>query len=47
MSLEKKIDKLSNIGKEDAQMPNPKITSLEDILPWKYSSWNRLPERCP
>jgi hypothetical protein len=28
-----------------AQMPRPKITELEDAVPWKYQSWNRLPER--
>jgi hypothetical protein len=25
-------------------MPKPKVTSLEDVVPWKYPSWNRLPE---
>jgi hypothetical protein len=23
-------------------MPIPKVTKLEAIAPWKYSSWNRL-----
>jgi hypothetical protein len=34
----------SNSAKgEDApeQMPHPKITFLEDVMPWKYRSWNR------
>ena len=27
-----------------AQMPEPKVTNLEDVVPWKYQSWNRLSE---
>lgn len=29
------------------QMPLPRITSLEEILPWKYSNWNRPAESLP
>lgn len=43
-SLEERIKKLSNVGTGEGQMPTPKITVLEDILPWKYPSWNRSPE---
>jgi hypothetical protein len=35
---------LSRIGTDAAgsiQMPKPKLTWLEDVLPWKYSSYNR------
>ena len=24
-------------------MPQPKVTTLEDVLPWRYRSWNRVP----
>jgi hypothetical protein len=27
---------------EEQQMPDPKVTNLEDVVPWKYESWNRL-----
>ena len=26
------------------EMPRPKITHLEDVMPWKYRSWDRAPE---
>ena len=26
------------------QMPPPEVTDLEDVVPWKYRSWNRLPD---
>lgn len=25
------------------QMPYPKVTALEEVVPWKYRSWNRTP----
>lgn len=28
-------------------MPHPRITPLEDVLPWKYRSWNGLPYVSP
>ncbi|MGU7774650.1 hypothetical protein ACV229_31305 [Burkholderia sp. MR1-5-21] len=24
-------------------MPQPKVTSLEEVVPWKYRSWNHIP----
>jgi hypothetical protein len=38
--LDKGIAKI--LGSESQQMPEPKVTSLEDVVPWKYPSWNRL-----
>nr|WP_057929557.1 hypothetical protein [Burkholderia ambifaria] len=32
-------------GTNEADMPYPKITALEDVVPWKYRSWNRVTER--
>lgn len=29
------------IGAAPNQMPVPKVTTLEEVLPWKYPSWNR------
>lgn len=31
--------KASNVQK--AQMPAPRVTFLEDVLPWEYRSWDR------
>lgn len=28
-------------GLEPSRMPRPEITKLEDVLPWRYRSWNR------
>ena len=43
-TLEQKLNKLSNPGFDNVKMPTPKLTELEDILPWKYKSWNRIEE---
>ena len=42
--LENKIKKLANVGTAAGQMPSPKITALEEVMPWKYRSWNRTSE---
>ena len=42
--LENKIRKLSNVGTAEGQMPLPKVTSLESVMPWVYCSWNRASE---
>jgi len=39
--LEQKLIKIQNVGDEPDKMPQPKITDLEDVTPWKYKSWNR------
>ena len=30
---------------EPLTMPQPKVTKLEEVLPWRYRSWNRVPEQ--
>lgn len=30
---------------EPLTMPHPKMTKLEDVLPWQYRSWNRVPDQ--
>lgn len=44
--FEAKIDKISS-APEGELMPRPKVTMLEDVLPWKYCSWNRQPDQMP
>jgi hypothetical protein len=39
--LAKKLSKFPKASEESFRMPEPKITSLESITPWMYSSWNR------
>jgi hypothetical protein len=29
---------------EQVAIPLPKVTTLEDVLPWKYRSWDRQPD---
>jgi hypothetical protein len=31
-------------GRNTYQMPRAKITFLEDVVPWKYRSWDRKPD---
>ena len=38
--FEKKLS-LLNSGATDATMPNPRLTHLEEVVPWKYRSWDR------
>ena len=39
-SFEAKINKIIPSAGEES-MPRPKVTTLEDVLPWKYCSWNK------
>lgn len=42
--LEAKLDALVSKQGGLNKMPQPKITKLEDVVPWKYRSWDRKPE---
>lgn len=35
--------KLAKLAIQITGMPIPKITLLEEVLPWKYCTWNRQP----
>jgi hypothetical protein len=42
--------KLAQIAKNDGKelrLPEPLVTCLEDVVPWKYKSWNRYVESPP
>ena len=39
--LSQLVSKLPNVGDALNQMPALKITHLEEVVPWKYASWNR------
>jgi len=43
-SLNDKVARLPNVGAEAGQMPFPRVTALEEVMPWKYCSWNRVVE---
>jgi hypothetical protein len=38
-----KINKLPKIGLGKTQMPNPKMTFLEEVVPWKSKNWKGRP----
>jgi len=40
-ALQKKLALLPGSGVSGICMPEPKITSLEQVAPWKYRSWNQ------
>lgn len=40
-TLMQALKKLNEKSGASDLMPEPKITWLEDIVPWKYKSWNR------
>lgn len=42
ITYEQKLAKLVSLGDG---MPEPKLTFLEDVLPWKYCTWDRQPPR--
>jgi len=42
--LESKLETLLQKQSGPNRMPNPTITDLESVAPWKYRSWNRKPE---
>lgn len=35
--------KLAKLNLSDAGMPTPRLTLLEDVLPWKYCTYDRQP----
>jgi hypothetical protein len=37
----KKMSMLNPIVKEGSQMPRPRITYLEHVVPWEYKTWDR------
>ena len=39
-TLELKIKNLKHPDNVDARMPRPVVTPLEEVVPWKYRSWN-------
>jgi hypothetical protein len=39
-----KLAKLPSIATGKSEMPVPKVTHLEEVVPWKYRSWNRIAE---
>lgn len=44
--LDAKLIKMTGTA-NGLSMPRPKITALEDVLPWKYRSWDRQPHAIP
>jgi len=44
-TLDRHLDRLPKIAGHDPQMPKPKVTFLESVLPWKYRSWDRASEK--
>ena len=38
--LRMKVTQIKRTGGSAQQMPEPIITALEDVLPWRYRSWN-------
>lgn len=43
-TLDKKLATLYKVSGGVTNMPVPEITELEEVLPWVYKSWNRIPE---
>lgn len=39
-----KIEGIGSGGGETRSMPDPRITTLEMVVPWKYCSWDRIDE---
>jgi hypothetical protein len=39
--LKSKLASITSVDGKVAQMPEPLVTSLESVVPWKYKSWNR------
>lgn len=39
--LREKLSFVEGIGSADGQMPFPRITHLECVVPWKYRTWDR------
>jgi len=41
--LEKRIAMMKNVGSKSDEMPSPKVTYLEDVVPWKHKEWKGRP----
>jgi hypothetical protein len=39
--LDKRLTLIRAATHQGPRMPSPEVTSLEDVTPWKYPSWNR------
>ena len=39
-AFESKYTQMTGFSKTSPSMPKPIVTMLEDVLPWKYRSWN-------
>jgi hypothetical protein len=39
--LAQQLGKVPDLAATEKHMPNPKVTWLEDVTPWKYNSWHR------
>lgn len=42
--LDARLAKVPTVATGASEMPTPEVRHLESVLPWKYRSWNRLPE---
>lgn len=38
-----KLTKVPTVEQGRSEMPIPKVTHLEEVVPWKYRSWDRTP----
>jgi hypothetical protein len=41
---DQRLSKIPDLGASPKHMPIPKVTTLEEVTPWKYASWNRHDE---
>jgi hypothetical protein len=41
--LKNKLAEFGSINGRTLQMPAPRVTSLESVVPWKYNPWNLQP----
>ena len=42
-TFERKLGLLTRPSEQPVQMPPPIVTSMEEVLPWMYRSWNGKP----
>lgn len=42
----KRMGMIENISNKPKQMPLPKVTCLEDVVPWKSNGWKGRPTLC-
>jgi len=43
--LQKRLDAMKGIGSEPGEMPRPRITYLEDVVPWNHKQWKGRPSQ--